>query len=138
MGPAGLDEAATSLSQLREQRAKTTKKLANLINALAEGIVVASDTFKATVKSTEADSERLGNLIATQERIMGSRMNAITLEQAEAYSTQLREKLLSSGPALQKRIIRSFVKSVVISDNEIVILGANADLAEVVTGSLTT
>lgn len=54
---AGTEEAAISLRQLRDQRAKTSKKLGNLIVMLAEGTVEASDTYKATLKATEADSE---------------------------------------------------------------------------------
>ena len=132
---AGSDDAAISLGQLKEQRLKTNKKLSNLINALAEGIVEATETFKATVKATEADAERLGKLVVAQEHLLKTRLKAITLEEAGSVAAKLREKLVASAPSLQKRIIRAFVGRVVVSRDEIVITGAKSDLAEVVTGS---
>lgn len=132
---AGADQAVVSVVQLHEQKRKSTKKLENLINALAEGIVEATDTFKATVKATEADCERLANVIATQARLINAQLKAISFEQAEKVAVGLRKKLMESGPATQKRIIRSFVASVVVTADEIVIEGADSDLAEVVTGT---
>lgn len=67
---------------------------------------------------------------------MGSISTTVTLEQATAFSVSFRERLATSTPALQKRIIRSFVKHIVITDDEIAIIGADTDLTEVVTGSL--
>ena len=133
---AGTEEAAISLRQLRESRLKTTKKLTNLISMLAEGIVEATDSFKGLIKTTEGDAERIGNLIAVQERIVRATSTAITLEQATAFAIAFRQKLTTSAPALQKRIIRSFVKHIVITNDEIAIIGADTDLHEVVTGSL--
>ena len=43
----GADDAVMSLNQLKAQRAKSVRKLENLINVLAEGIVDATETFKA-------------------------------------------------------------------------------------------
>ena len=117
-------------------RAKSTKKLDNLFKALADGFVEPSETFKATVKAAEADVERLANLIATQERILTQGLKTVSLEEAEVFSEQFRSKLLSSAPALKRRIVRSFVRNVVVSSDEIVIVGAKSDLAEVVTGSI--
>ena len=132
---AGTDQAVTSVGQLLDQRGKSTKKLANLINALAEGIVEASETFKATVKATEADCERLATLIAVQERLLDAQLKEITLDEAKLVATQLRQKLLDSAPSLKKRIVRSFVESVVVTADEIIITGSKSDLAEVVTGT---
>ncbi|MGN6365900.1 recombinase family protein [Asticcacaulis taihuensis] len=134
---AGGGESVASLGQLQDQRAKSTKKLAKLIDMLAEGIVEASETYKANIKATEADCERLARLIAAQERSLNAQLKAITLDEARIAATQLREKLLSSAPSLQKRIIRSFVGKIVVTAEEIVITGADSDLAEVVTGTPT-
>lgn len=131
----GSDEAITSLGQLKEERKKANAKLRNLLNALAEGIVEASETFKATVNGVESDNERLAALIALQERLIDSRLKSITLEEARLAASQLREKLLDAAPSLKKRIIRSFVDKVVVMANEIVITGAKSDLAEIVTGT---
>lgn len=57
------------------------------------------------------------------------------MKEAATFATQLREKLLSGAPSVKKRIIRSFVSQVVVTAEEIVIVGAKSDLAEVVTGS---
>jgi site-specific DNA recombinase len=133
---AGSDEATTTLRQLREQRAKTTKKLSNLINMLAEGTVELSDTYKLAVKEAEADAKRLANLIATLESVAGSQLQSISLDEAKVAASQLREKLLSGEAALKRRLVRSFIKSVVVTDDKIVIIGAESDLAEVVTGSI--
>jgi hypothetical protein len=132
---AGNDDAVMSIGLLRAQRAKTNQKLANLINALADGVVEASETFKATVKNTEADCQRLATMIATQERILDTRLEAISLAEAEVYAAKIRRELADSAPSLKKRIIRSFVGAVVVTADEIIITGAKSDLAEVVTGS---
>lgn len=131
----GADDAVTSLGRLREQLAKTTKKLSNLINLLAEGTVEASEAYKGTVKQTETDVRRLSDQITAQERIVDSQLHAVSLDEAASFAAQLREKLVSSAPSMKKRIIRSFVSRVVVTSEEIVIIGAKSDLAEVVTGS---
>jgi site-specific DNA recombinase len=133
----GSDEAALSLSQLQAQKGKSTKKLENLIAALAEGIVSATDTFKATLKTTEGDCERLTSMIAVQERLLNARIKAISIEEARLVASELREKLIDSPPSLKKRIVRSFVDQVLISADEIVVTGAKSNLAEVVTGTPT-
>ncbi len=132
---AGSDDAVISLGQLKEQRGKTIKKLANLINALADGTLEASETFKATVKATESDSERLAGLIIAHERLLDARLKAITLDEAGTFASEFREKLATSSAAVKKRLIRSFVGRVVVTADEIVITGAKSHLAEVVTGT---
>ncbi|MCV0415435.1 MAG: hypothetical protein K5831_11220 [Brevundimonas sp.] len=107
----------------------------NLINVLAEGIVDATETFKATVKAAEADCDRLATLIANQARLIDAQMRSITLEEAAIAATELRERLIGSAPSLKKRIVRSFVDQVIVTADEIVILGAKSALAEVVTGT---
>ena len=131
---AGLGSAATSLAQLRGEHGKTLKKLSRLMQALAEGTVQSSDTFKATVSQTEAESSRLASLIAAQEKIINSRIGRVTLEQASRFASAFRERLLTSSPTLKKRILRSFVKEIIVSEDEIVIIGGNSDLAGIVTG----
>jgi hypothetical protein len=131
---AGIDQATTALRQLREQRTKTGKKLSNLMKALADGMVEASETFKATLQSNEAEAKRIDDLITVQERILSSRMKEVTLEEAAEFAVSFRGKLLSCGPALKKRIIRSFVAEVIVSEDEIIIHGDKSDLAEIVTG----
>lgn len=131
----GADDAVMSLNQLKAQRAKSVRKLENLINVLAEGIVDATETFKATVKAAEADCDRLATLIANQARLIDAQMRSITLEEAAIAATELRERLIGSAPSLKKRIVRSFVDQVIVTADEIVILGAKSALAEVVTGT---
>lgn len=131
----GSEEAITSLGQLKEERKKANGKLRNLLNALAEGIVEASETFKTTVKGVEGDQERLNALIAVQERLLDSRLKSITIEEARLAASQLREKLLDSAPSLKKRIVRSFVDKIVVTADNIIITGAKSDLAEIVTGT---
>ena len=131
---AGVDQAAATLQQLRDQYAKARKKILRLMHALGEGTIESTETFKLTVKESETNAAHLGNLIEVQERVVGSQMKAVTLEEAVNFATAFREKLASCSPAMKKRIIRSFVKSVVVSADEITIIGAKSDLAEIVTG----
>jgi hypothetical protein len=65
---------------------------------------------------------------------VSSRISSITLEQASRFADAFREKLLNGSPASRKRILRSFVKEVIVSEDEIVIVGGNSDLAGIVTG----
>ena len=132
---ASSSEAETSLGQLKAQRSKNLKKLQNLLDALAEGIVTPSDTFKASVKSTEDDCERLGRLIALKEAQLDTQLKPISATEAQVLASQLRYRLTTSTAPVQKRIIRSLVDSVVLTAEEIIITGPKSDLAEVVTGS---
>jgi len=106
------------------------------MNAIADGVIDASDTFRETVREAEEEVERIGAIIAEHERIIAARVSAISSDQAENFAAQIREKLAESSPAIRKRIIRSFVSEVHVSDQEIAIFGAKSDLAEIVTGSL--
>jgi site-specific DNA recombinase len=130
----GVDQAAAALQQLRDQYSKARKKLSRLMHALGEGTIESTETFKATVKESETNATHIGNLIEVQERLVGARMKAVTLEEAAKFATGFKAKLTSCSPAMKKRIIRSFVKSVVVSEDEITIIGSKSDLAEIVTG----
>lgn len=130
------DTKLRSLEQLRAKQQQNQKRLANLMNALADGTVEASATFRETVKGIESDLERADRLISDHERIISERIDEIDGHQAEAVATQLKDKLEDSSPALKKRVIRTFVKEVFIGPEEIAIVGPKADFAEVVTGSL--
>lgn len=131
----GTDRAITNLRLLREQRGAAGKKITNSMNALANG-VEATATFVDTIRQAESETVRLDDLIAAQQRILETKIGTISLEQAAATAERLHRKLLGGSPTLQKRIIRSFVREIVVTDEEIAIVCANADLAEVVTGSL--
>jgi hypothetical protein len=112
------------------------KKLRNLMNALADGIIEASDIFREKVKSVEADVVRVAALIQDHERVISSRIEEISIEQAHKCAIELREKLKSASPTIQKRIIRSFVSEVHVSNDNIAIVGQKSSLAEIVTGSI--
>lgn len=56
-----------------------------------------------------AEARRLADLIVTQERLVDARLKAIALEEAAAFATRFGEKLFSSAPNMEKRIIRSLV-----------------------------
>ena len=132
----GSTEAARTMEQLRERRTTVARKIKTLMNALADGVVQATDTFRETMATAEAELSRLADLILAQERLLESRIDAISLEEAGKLSTLLRERLLKSSPAMQKRIIRAVVKEVIVTDDQVVIAGAEAELAGIVTGSI--
>lgn len=132
---AARDEIAASLARLRTQRAKCSTKAKNLMNVLAEGLVEATATFRDTMKAAEEEGVRLTQLIATQERIIGERTKPISIEEAAEVASDLRTKLLGGAPGQKKRILRSFVQKVIVAQDEIVIVGAKSDLAELVTGT---
>lgn len=132
----GMDQAKAALGELQKQRALHEKRLRNLINALANGKFEAGDIFRETMKSVEADVVRVTTLIQDHERVISSRIEKISIEQAHEFAIELREKLKSASPTIQKRIIRSFVSEVHVSNDNIAIVGHKSNLAEIVTGSL--
>jgi len=133
---AGNDEKVKNVEQLRRQQEEYKKKISRMMMALADGVVVSSEAFKETMMSLEGDLKRTQRIISDHERIIGTRVEEITLDQAARIAGQLREKLAESAPALRRRIIRSFVSRVLVSKEAIAIVGNNGDLAEVVTGSV--
>lgn len=133
---AGMDQAKVALGDLQKQQALYRKRLSNLMNALAEGVVEAGEIFRETVKTVEADTARVTKLIEDHERIISSRIEEIGLEQAHQFAIELAAKLKSASPTLQKRILRSFVSEVHISNDNIAIVGQKSGLAEIVTGSI--
>lgn len=133
---AGNDEKVKNLEQLRKQMSEYKKKISRMMTALADGVIVSSETFKETISGFEGDLQRTEGIIRDHERVIGTRIKEITLEQASEVAIALRTKLAESAPALRKRIVRSFVSRVLVSREAIAIHGAEGDLAEVVTGSL--
>ena len=108
----------------------------NLMDALADGVVVSSDIFRAKTKTVEEDLARVTGLIEDHERVISSRVKEITVEQAHAFATEIKARLKAASPTLQKRILRSFVSEVFVSNDNIAIVGQKSALAEIVTGSI--
>jgi site-specific DNA recombinase len=133
---AGMDQVKTDLSQLCKQQEVYRKRLSNLMDALADGIVEAGEIFREKVKSIEADVARVTGLIDDHKRVISSRVEEITTEQAAQFADEMREKLKAASPALKKRILRSFVSEVYISNDKIAVIGKKANMAEIVTGSI--
>jgi site-specific DNA recombinase len=133
---AGMDQVKTDLSQLCKQQEVYRKKLNNLMDALADGFVEAGEVFREKVKSIEADVARVTGLIEDHKRVISSRVEEITTEQAAQFADEMREKLKAASPALKKRILRSFVSEVYISNDKIAVIGRKSDMAEIVTGSI--
>lgn len=133
---AGMDQAKLALSDLQKQKATYEKKLGNLMDALADGIIEASDLFRAKMKAVQEDVERVAGLIEDHERVISSRIEEISIQQAHAFATEIRAKLKEASPTLQKRILRSFVSEVFVSNDNIAIVGQKSALAEIVTGSI--
>jgi len=133
---AGIDDTKSALSELQKQQSIYRKKLRNLMDALADGIVDSSDIFREKVRSIESDVARVTGLIEDHERVISSRIEAISVEQADQFTTNLKAKLQSASPALKKRILRSFVSEVYVSNDNIAIVGQKSGLAEIVTGSI--
>lgn len=133
---AGMDQAKVALGDLQKQKASHQKKLMNLMDALADGIVESTEIFRTKMKSVETDLARVTGLIEDHERVISSRVEEITVEEAHAFATEIKAKLKAASPTLQKRILRSFVSEVFVSNDNIAIVGQKSNLAEIVTGSI--
>jgi hypothetical protein len=133
---AGMDQAKVALSDLQKQKAVYEKKLMNLMDALADGIVESSDIFRAKMKAVQEDVARVTGLIEDHERVISSRIEEISVEQARTFATEMKAKLKAASPTLQKRILRSFVSEVFVLKDNIAIIGQDDAMAEIVTGSI--
>ncbi len=130
----GRSEASQALSQLRGQLGQVNKRIRNLLDALADGLMGETELFKEKMDEAEAEREELLRLIDIQEAQVSESLKPITIEQAKVASFHLK-RLLNEAPAnLKKRYIRAFVSEIVVGKSEIVISGPKDALAEAISG----
>ncbi|MEO1137634.1 MAG: recombinase family protein [Pseudomonadota bacterium] len=105
----GRGEASQALSQLRGQLGQVNKRIRNLLDALADGLMGESELFKEKMAEAEAEREELLRLIGVQEAQVREALKPITIEQAKIASKHLK-RLLEAAPAdLKKRYVRAFI-----------------------------
>lgn len=130
----GRGEASHALSQLRGQLGQVNKRIRNLLEAVANGLVKDGDLFKETIASAEADRAELIRLIEGQEGQVKEALKPISIDDAKIASARLKT-LISEAPAdLKKRYVRAFVSDIVVGKSEIVISGPKDALAEAIAG----
>ncbi len=130
----GRSDASQALSQLRGQLGQVNKRIRNLLDALADGLMGESELFKEKMKEAEAEREEFLRLIDVQEAQVRESLKPITIEQAKVASANLK-RLIKDAPAdLKKRYVRAFVSEIVVGKSEIVISGPKDALAEAIAG----
>lgn len=130
----GRSEADQALNQLRGQLGQVNKRIRNMIDALADGVMGESKIFKEKMAEAEAEREELLRLIDSQEAQVRESLKPITIDQARIASANLK-RLIKDAPAdLRKRYVRAFVSEIVVGKSEIVISGPKDALAEAIAG----
>jgi DNA invertase Pin-like site-specific DNA recombinase len=130
----GRSDLMQSLARLRTQLKQTKNRIEKLLDAVADGLVEDTEVFRQKFKALEADRENLGGMILGKERTLEQALKPITLEKAEEIASDLRSKLSSADPALKKRYVRAFVAAVIVTPEDVLLLGPNSSLAEVTAG----
>jgi len=130
----GRSEANQALGQLRGQLGHVNKRIRNLPDALADGLMGETELFKEKMAEAEAEREELLRLIEAQESQVRESLKPITIDQAKIASANLK-RLIKDAPAdLKKRYVRAFVSEIVVGKSEIVISGPKDALAEAIAG----
>ncbi len=130
----GRSEASQALSQLRGQLGQVNKRIRNMIDALADGLMGETELFKEKMAEAEAEREEVLRLIEAQEAQVRESLRPITIDQAKIASANLK-RLLKEAPAdLKKRYVRAFVSEIIVGKSEIVISGPKDALAEAIAG----
>lgn len=127
-------DASHALAQLRGQLGQANKRIRNLLDALAEGVVGDSDLFKEKIAEAETERAELLRLIEMQEAQVREALKPITIDQAKIAATRLRRLIGDAPTDLKKRYIRALVSEIVVGKSEIVISGPKDALAKAVSG----
>ena len=130
----GRSEASQALSQLRGQLGQVNKRIRNMIDALADGLMGETELFKEKMAEAEAEREEILRLIDVQEAQVRESLKPITIDQAKVASANLKRLLKEAPPDLKKRYVRAFVSEIVVGKSEIVISGPKDALAEAIAG----
>ena len=130
----GRSEADAALSQLRAQLGHVNKRIRNMIDALADGVMGETELFKEKMTEAEAERGELLRLIDAQEAQVRDSLKPITIEQAKIATANLKRLLKEAPPDLKKRYVRVFVSEIIVGKSEIVISGPKDALAEAVAG----
>lgn len=128
----GRSEASQALSQLRGQLGQVNKRIRNMIDALADGVMGESELFKEKMAEAEAEREEILRLIDAQEAQVRESLKPITIGQAKIASANLKRLIKEASPDLKKRYVRAFVSEIIVGKSEIVILGPKDALAEAI------
>ena len=130
----GRSEASQALSQLRGQLGQVNKRIRNMIDALADGLMGETELFKEKMAEAEAEREEILRLIDVEEAQVRESLKPITIDQAKVASANLKRLLKEAPPDLKKRYVRAFVSEIVVGKSEIVISGPKDALAEAIAG----
>lgn len=130
----GRTDALHGLAQLRGQLGRVKNQLRNLVDALADGVIGDTETFRAKMASLEQERADIERLIETQELSASAALKPISLDQAKVAAQTLRKAIMDAPPELKKRYIRAFVSKITVGKDQIRIEGPESALAEAASG----
>ncbi len=122
-------ESRHTILMLKKERKATDKKLDNLMDAIADGLVDDSQAFRAKVKELQNRHGELTRLISVEERKVSLPPQALSNAQIDRFGTALKQMLTDGPIAFRKAYLGLIVDEIIVSREQVTITGSKAALA---------
>ena len=123
------DRSASEIKALRKELKATEERIGRLYDALADGTVNNTETFRRSVSKHEEKREELVRRIASVERHRNVPGDLLTPENVKRFGNALSRQLRNPDSTLRKAYTRLFIDRIEAKDREIRIYGPKHALA---------
>jgi len=123
------DDDKTRTRDLNKQEREVTAKLDRLYDALANGTVKQTDSFRRKVEKLELEKDKVERLIEQPSSSTYLPVKALAKANLGKFAKAMRAEMHGEDPALRKAYVGVFVDKVEVSDEEIRISGSKSALA---------
>lgn len=124
------DRVEDSVRSLRKQLADIGRREKNLWELAASLGLSGVSGFKEKVQDLEEQKSKLLREVAAQEATLASSIRLIDATEAAAVAEKMKKLIYHADVELRRRFVNSFVKEVVVFEDEIHISGKLSTLAE--------
>ena len=136
---ARLQDKATDGAAKAEKSRKTLKtvelRIGRLYGARADGTVNDTAMFRRSLAQVENEREDLVRSIASLESPREIPRRLLTKDNIARFAEGARSRLRGDDPTLRKGYVKELIERIEVDDDEIRIIGLNANLAEATLGS---
>ena len=115
--------------QFRKELREAEEKLQRLYEAVGDGTVQRTNSFKNTVSRIEQRREELLRLVSFADRKRQVPVHLLTPQNLERFATAIRQAMRNRESGFRKAYLRQFVERVEVDNDEIRIRGSHAALA---------
>ncbi|MGB0920290.1 MAG: recombinase family protein, partial [Alphaproteobacteria bacterium] len=122
-------ESRHTILMLKKEMRATDKKLGNLMDAIADGLVDDSHAFRAKLKEHQNRRSELIRLIAQEERKVSLPPQALSNAQIDRFGAALKQMLTDGPMAFRKAYLGLIVDEIIVSREQVTITGSKAALA---------